>query len=53
MGLFRNVEPDSSVQDPIPDSSTGNENLMFYSEFGGTELSNGQAEMLRLYPGLR
>lgn len=53
MGLFRNREPSSNVQDPIADSSSGPENLMYYSEFGGTELSEGQGEVLRLYPGLR
>lgn len=53
MGLFRNVEPDSAIEDPIADSPASDDNLMFYSEFGGTALSNGQAEVLRLYPGLR
>lgn len=53
MGLFRNREPSSDIEDPIADSSSGPENLMYYSEFGGTELSKGQAEVLRLYPGLR
>ena len=53
MGLFRNVEPDSAIEDPIPDSSPTDDNLMFYSEFAGTALSDGQAQVLRLYPGLR
>jgi hypothetical protein len=53
MGLFRNIEPESNITDPIDDSTNGDANLMFYSEFGGTALSNGQAQVLRLYPGLR
>lgn len=53
LGLFRNVEPDSPIIDPIDDSGEGDDNLLFYSEFGGTDLSDGQAQVLRLYPGLR
>ena len=53
MGLFRNIEPESPITDPIADSGEGDENLMFYSEFGGTDISVGQAAVLRLYPGLR
>lgn len=53
MGLFRNVEPESGIEDPIGDSLPDDANLMFYSEFGGIELSDGQAQVLRLYPGLR
>ncbi len=51
MGLFRNREPDGAV-DPITDSGEDANNLMYFSEFGGTELSPGQAQVLRLYPGL-
>lgn len=53
MGLFRNIEPESNIQDPISDSLDDDTNLMFYSEFGGITLSPGQAQVLRLYPGLR
>lgn len=52
MGLFRNREPDGAL-DPIPDSDDAPSNLMYFSEFGGTTLSPGQAQVLRLYPGLR
>jgi hypothetical protein len=53
MGLFRNRDPASGIEDPIEDSSDGPENLMFFSSLGGAELSPGQSEVLRLYPGLR
>jgi len=52
MGLFRNREPDGA-SDPIPDSDSDTENLMFYGEFGGTDLSEGQSEVLQLNPGLQ
>lgn len=52
MGLFRNREPDGRG-DPIPDSGDSADNLMYFSEFGGTDLSPGQIEILQLYPGLR
>ncbi|HUH03113.1 MAG TPA: hypothetical protein VML75_14050 [Kofleriaceae bacterium] len=52
MGLFRNKEPDGAL-DPILDSDDAPSNLMYFSEFGGTTLSPGQAQVLRLYPGLR
>lgn len=55
MGLFRNREPDdvASHVDPIDDSTDGLENLMHWSEFGGTDLSLGQREILRASPVLR
>ena len=52
MGLFRNREPDGA-KDPILDSDESPANLMFYSEFGGTVLSPGQAAVLRKWPGLQ
>jgi len=52
MGLWDNRDP-QGTPDPIGDSSIGSENLMFFSEFGGTELSPGQSVVLGLYPGLR
>lgn len=52
MGLFRNREPDGH-EDPIPDSDDSSDNLMYFTEYGGIELSTGQAQILRLYPGLK
>src|SRR5690606_7394450 len=52
LGLFHNVEPDGR-EDPIADSGTGADNLMYFSEFGGIELSPGQSEVLRQNPVLR
>jgi len=50
MGLFHNVEAESSAhplwRDPIQDSDDSSNNLMFYSEFGGVDLSEGQREIL-------
>lgn len=55
MGLFRNREPDDDPThvDPIADSPSDMTNLMHWSEFGGTELSLGQREILRSSPVLR
>ncbi len=52
MGLWNNRDP-QGILDPISDSGTSPENLMFFGEFGGTELSEGQKKILGLYPGLR
>jgi hypothetical protein len=52
MGLFRNREP-TGFEDPIPDSDDTANNLMFFTEYGGIELSTGQGQVLRLYPGLK
>jgi hypothetical protein len=46
MGLYNNVELDSTHVDPIADSDTSLENLLFYSELGGTQLSPGQRDIL-------
>ncbi len=50
MGLYHNIEAESSSLsprfDPIPDSDTSSNNLMFYSELGGLELSAGQRDIL-------
>ncbi len=51
LGLFRNKEPDGG-EDPIADSPPYTDNLMHYSEFGGTSLSIGQREILRTSPVL-
>jgi hypothetical protein len=52
MGLYRNVEPDGHL-DPIPDSDQASTNLLYFSELGGTDLSDGQAAVLRVNPVLR
>jgi hypothetical protein len=46
MGLYNNVELDASHLDPIGDSDESSANLMFYSGFGGEELSPGQRDIL-------
>lgn len=46
MGLYNNVEIDPSQRDPINDSDDSKNNLMFYSELGGTTLSIGQKQIL-------
>jgi hypothetical protein len=46
MGLYRNVEPGNGFTDPIVDSDTTANNLMHFSEFGGTTLSPGQHDIL-------
>ena len=46
MGLYHNVEIDSQWRDKIEDSDDSPNNLMFYSELGGTVLSPGQREIL-------
>ncbi|HLU67444.1 MAG TPA: hypothetical protein VKZ63_14270 [Kofleriaceae bacterium] len=52
MGLYFNRAPDGAL-DTISDSDDSADNLMFFSEFGGTSLSEGQRDVLRRYPGLR
>ncbi|HEX4453833.1 MAG TPA: hypothetical protein VH143_23340 [Kofleriaceae bacterium] len=46
MGLYDNIDIDNTV-DPISDSDESSANLMFYSDLGGTELSQGQKTILR------
>jgi hypothetical protein len=61
MGLFRNIEPppQGGLEDPIADSPGSSDplgaanNLMYYSEFGGTVLSDGQESILRRSAVLR
>lgn len=61
MGLFRNVEPEpfADLEDPILDSpgiadpAGAMDNLMYFSEFGGTQLSEGQKDVLRRSAVLR
>ena len=55
MGLFRNREPDDVAThvDPIADSDESLDNLMHWSEFGGTALSEGQRKILQASPVLR
>ena len=53
LGLFRNIEPtaeEEPIEDPIADSPATMDNLMHYNEFGGTALSPGQRQMLRISP---
>jgi hypothetical protein len=52
MGLYDNTEIDGT-RDPISDSDGSNSNLMFYSELGGTDLSDGQRDILSRSPVLR
>lgn len=52
MGLWNNRDPEG-IADPIADSDSSTNNLMYFGEFGGTELSDGQSRVLSLYPGLR
>jgi hypothetical protein len=59
MGLFRNVEPEGLGEDPIADSpgredlTQATDNLMYFSEFGGLTLTNGQRDILRRSAVLR
>jgi hypothetical protein len=52
MGLFDNVGIDAKP-DPIDDTDASSTNLMFYSELGGTFLSEGQKQVLRRSAVLR
>jgi hypothetical protein len=52
LGLYRNVDPDGR-EDEIADSPSDATNLMYFSEFGGAELSQGQADVLRRGPVTR
>jgi hypothetical protein len=52
MGLYQNVELGGQT-DGIADSDDSTDNLMFYSELGGTTLSAGQREILHRSPVLR
>jgi len=52
MGLYYNRAPDGAG-DTISDSDESIENLMFFSDFGGSQLSEGQKDVLRRYPGLK
>jgi hypothetical protein len=45
MGLYDNIDIDNTV-DPISDSDASSSNLMFYSDLGGTQLSQGQKTIL-------
>jgi hypothetical protein len=53
MGLYRNIEIGGQRFDSIDDSDASVENLMFYSELGGTALSGGQRGILHRSPVLR
>jgi hypothetical protein len=45
MGLYDNIDIDNTT-DPISDSDVSSSNLMFYSDLGGTQLSQGQKTIL-------
>ena len=54
LGLYRNREPDpETALDPLVDSPTSEDNLMYWGENGGTALSFEQREILRQSPVLR
>lgn len=54
LGLYRNRDPGPPFAvDPLVDSSTDPDNLMYWSAELGTELSNEQREVLRRSPALR
>jgi hypothetical protein len=56
MGLYRNREPDPADEgalDPLIDSPTSDDNLMYWGEEGGASLSTEQREILRDSPVLR
>ena len=57
MGLYRNREPEDgegfSHRDPIEDSGDNEQNLMFYSDRGGLQLSPGQIQVLRGFAALQ
>jgi hypothetical protein len=57
MGLYHNVELDTALhptwRDPILDSDDAPSNLMYFSSAGGTDLSAGQATLLRQSAVLR
>jgi hypothetical protein len=46
MGLSHNVELDPTWEDKIDDSDVTSNNLMFFSELGGTDISSGQRDIL-------
>ena len=50
MGLYHNVELEvgqhATWRDPIEDSDDSRNNLMFFSELGGIDLSAGQRAIL-------
>ncbi len=46
MGLQRSVEP-TGENDAIADTGTGSDNLMFFGEGGGTDLTDSQRAILR------
>ena len=52
MGLWNNRDLES-IPDPISDTDGDTGNLMFFGDFGGTDLTPGQVNVLGRYPGLR
>jgi hypothetical protein len=52
MGLWNNRDLEG-LPDPIADTDGSTDNLMFFGESGGTDLTPGQINVLGRYPGLR
>ncbi|MCA9678471.1 MAG: hypothetical protein KC464_25820 [Myxococcales bacterium] len=52
LGLQRSVEPDGHL-DALIDTDDTPQNLMYFSESGGTNLSLGQRQVLRVSPAMR
>ncbi len=52
LGLQRNIEPDG-YSDTLADTGSDDDNLMYFSEFGGTTLSTEQVQLLLRSPALR
>ncbi len=53
LGLYDNLELDLVHTDPIDDSDTSSANLMYFSEFGGDDISTEQGDILRRSAVLR
>jgi hypothetical protein len=58
MGLYHNVEittdaAGQELRDPIADTTISSENLMYFSELGGVEITPGQSAILTRSPVLR
>lgn len=53
LGLFHNYQPDPGFEDPIADSSSGKENLMYITATPeSTQISPGQGFVLRRHPNV-
>lgn len=52
LGLYDNIDPTGGL-DPIADTDESMENIMHFSELGGTVITEGQGEIVRRSPVLR